>query len=350
MSDPEQEAVERRKDAHLDVVLNEAVGSSGPAVGLGGYTLEYDALPELDLDEVDLSVAVLGKRLAAPIVIGAMTGGTTRAGDINRTLARAAARVRVGMALGSQRAMIVKPALTASFAVREAAPDLPLLFGNVGAVQLNYGFDVEKLVEAVRSIGADGLFLHLNALQELVQPGGDTNFRGLYDRIAEVARAVDFPVIIKEVGCGIAPKTARRLAGCGVAAIDVAGAGGTSWAKIEGHRADDPGLRTLGDVFGNWGIPTAVSLQLCREALPTMPLIASGGMRTGLDAAKALALGADLVSFAMPLLGPATRSAEEATRAVDQLMLELRAAMFLIGVRSIDELRASRHRLRVRGA
>lgn len=342
--------IHQRKLDHIALCLTGDVAMTGTVTGFDRYYFLHEAMPDLAPEDVSLETTFLGRPLQAPLLIASMTGGPERGETINHNLATAAQALGVAMGVGSQRIHFERPEALASFqAARRAAPDA-LLFGNVGAVQLNYGFDAARCREAVSAIGADGLFLHLNALQELVQPGGDTNFRGLYERIAEVVRSVDFPILIKEVGCGIAPSTARRLAECGVSAIDVAGAGGTSWAKIEGHRAADPAQRTLGEVFGEWGIPTAESLLLCREALPTMPLVASGGMRTGLDAAKALALGADLVSFAMPLLGPATRSSEEATAAVAQIMAELKAAMFLLGVKSIAELRASRHRLRVRGA
>jgi isopentenyl-diphosphate delta-isomerase len=305
-------------------------------------------LPELAPEDVSLETTYLGRQLGAPILIASMTGGPQRGEDINRHLARAAQALRLPMGVGSQRIIFERPEALASFtAAREAGPDVFLL-GNLGAVQLNYGFDAAKVAEAVAAIGADGVFLHLNALQELIQPGGDTNFRGLLDRIEAVAKAVPFPVLIKEVGCGIAPETARKLAQRGVAAIDVSGAGGTSWAKIEAHRANDPAQRTLGEVFGEWGLPTTVALAGCREALPDFPLIASGGIRTGLDVAKAIALGADLVSFAMPLLEPATRSGEAVEAALLQILAELRAAMFLIGVRDIATLRRSRHLLRVR--
>lgn len=341
MSDPEQEAVERRKDAHLDVVLNEAVGSSGPAVGLGGYTLEYDALPELDLDEVDLSVTVLGKRLAAPIVIGAMTGGTTRAGEINRTLARAAARVGVGMALGSQRAMIVKPALTASFAVREAAPELPLLFGNVGAVQLNYGVGADAIRAALSAVSADALNLHLNPLQEAVQPEGDTRFSGLKDKIGELAVALDTPVLVKEVGAGIGERAAAKLASLPIAGVEVAGTGGTSWAKVESFRAGRESAQSeVGRRLAGFGIRTADSIRICRRAFGDRVVVGSGGVRTGMDIAIALALGADVVALAKPLLEAAAESEDATVRALELLVYELRVVCFCSGARTIADLRS----------
>jgi isopentenyl-diphosphate delta-isomerase len=341
--------IARRKLDHIALALSGDVAHRTPT-GFDRYYFLHEALPELAPEDVDLSTTFLGKRLAAPFLVASMTGGPERGADINRHLAEGAQATGVAMGVGSQRIVFERPETLRSFQVaREAAPDV-LLVGNIGAVQLNYGFDAAKCAEAVRLIGADALYLHLNALQEIVQPEGDTNFRGLIDRIAEVVAGVDFPVLIKEVGSGIAPATARALAKAGVAAIDLAGVGGTSWAKIEGHRADDPGQRTLGDVFGEWGIPTETSLRLCREALPTMPLIASGGIRTGLDAAKAIALGADLVSFAKPLLAPATRSGAEVELAIRQLMAELRTAMFLLGIKDIPSLKASRHLLREVGS
>lgn len=342
-SDAEREALERRKNAHLDVVLKEAVGSSGPAVGLGGYTLEYDALPELDLAEVDLSVELFGKRLAAPLVIGAMTGGTTRAGNINRVLARAAARVGVGMALGSQRAMIVKPELTASFAVRDAAPDLPLLFGNVGAVQLNYGVDARAIRVALDAVAADALNLHLNPLQEAVQPEGDTRFSGLAAKIATLAGELAVPVLAKEVGGGISERTAEKLARLPLAGVEVAGTGGTSWAKVESFRAaQDSAQSEVGRRLAGFGVPTAESIRICRRAFGDRVVVGSGGVRTGMDVAIALALGADVVALAKPLLEAASVSEDACVAALELLVYELRVICFCTGARTIAELRSVR--------
>ncbi len=340
MSDLDQEAVERRKDAHLDVVLNEAVVPSGPSVGLGGYTLEYDALPEIDLEQVDLAVTVLGRRLTAPIVIGAMTGGTSRAGEINRTLARAAAKVGVGMALGSQRAMIVKPSLAPSFAVRDAAPDLPLLFGNVGAVQLNYGVDAAAVREALEAVSADALNLHLNALQEAVQPEGDTRFSGLQEKIASLADALDVPVLAKEVGAGIGERAAAKLAALPLAGVECAGTGGTSWAKVESFRGDPRSAQAeTGRRLEGFGIPTAESIRICRAAFGDRLVVGSGGVRSGMDVAVALALGADVVALAKPLLEAASESEEAAVRVLEALIYELRVICFCTGARNVAELR-----------
>lgn len=337
MSDPHLEA---RKNHHLDIVLDEAVGSNGPAVGLGRYTLEYDALPELDLADVDVSVELLGKRLAAPILVGAMTGGTQRAGELNRRLARVAAKIGVGMALGSQRAMIVKPELTETFVVKDVAPELPLLFGNVGAVQLNYGVDAVQIAEALASVEADALNLHLNPLQEAVQPEGDTNFKSLVPQIGALCEALDRPVFLKEVGGGISRRTAKRVAGLPIAGVEVAGTGGTSWAKVESFRAPDGSAQQeVGQRLAGFGVSTAESVAICREELPDKVVIGSGGVRTGMDVAVALALGADAAALAGPLLAAISESDAEAERVLRTLIYELSVICFCTGARTIAELR-----------
>lgn len=342
-NDPEREALERRKDAHLDVVLNEPVVPDRPAVGLGRYTLEYDGLPELDLEAVDLSVELFGKRLAAPIVIGAMTGGTERAGEINRVLARAAARVGVAMALGSQRAMIVRPELAPSFRVRDVAPDLPLVFGNVGAVQLNYGVGLEAIRQALVSVNADVLNLHLNPLQEAVQPEGDTRFSGLARQIAALAQGLEVPVVVKEVGAGISERTAEKLAALPIAGVESAGTGGTSWAKVESYRAAQDSLQSeVGRRLAGFGVPTADSIRICRRAFGDRVVVGSGGIRTGMDVAVALALGADVVALAKPLLEAAAESEDAAVRALELLVYELRVICFCTGARNVRELRSVR--------
>ncbi len=337
--------ISQRKLDHIAISLEQDVAMGRTPTGFDRWRFTHEALPELRPEDVDLGTTFLGHSLGAPLLISSMTGGPERGETINRHLGLAAQRLGLAMGVGSQRIIFERPAALASFAVvREVAPDVPL-FGNLGAVQLNYGFDAARCAEAVRMIGADGLYLHLNALQEVVQPGGDTDFRGLLAKIGALTAAVDFPVLVKEVGCGISGATAARLAAAGVAAIDVSGAGGTSWAKIEAARASDPAQRSLGEVFGDWGIPTSTCLTSCRAALPAYPLIASGGVRTGLDAAKAIALGADMVAIAMPLLGPATRSAEETEAALRQIVAELRTAMFLLGVKDLATLKNSPHLL-----
>ncbi|HHH12210.1 MAG TPA: type 2 isopentenyl-diphosphate Delta-isomerase, partial [Sorangium sp.] len=284
----------RRKDAHLDICLHRPVAADAPSVGLGRYTLEYDAIPEVDLADIDLGVTVLGCELRAPLIIGAMTGGSERAKVINQRLARAAARAGVGMALGSQRAMIADAALTHTFAVREVAPALPLLIGNVGAVQLNYGVDAAAIAAAIEAVGADALNFHLNPLQEAIQPEGDTRFGGLLARLAATIAALPVPCLVKEVGAGIGARAAAKLATLPLAGVEVAGVGGTSWAKVESYRAPLGSAQALaGQQLQGFGISTAASIRACRAAFGRRLVVASGGLRHGMDVAVALALGAD---------------------------------------------------------
>ncbi len=335
----DDDVVTKRKDAHIDLCLNEDVGSQ-VAHGFDRHTLEYDALPELDLKDVDLSTTLLGKSLRAPILVGAMTGGTERARAINERLARAAARVGVGMCLGSQRAAIEQPELAKTFAVRDAAPDLPLLIGNIGAVQLNYGVEAVDIANAIEAVQADALNFHLNPLQEAVQPSGDTNFAGLAARLAEVIPVLPFPCLVKEVGHGISARTARKLAQLPLAGIEVAGVGGTSWARVESYRASGSPAAEIGQRLAGFGVPVADSIVACREALGDERLvIGSGGVRTGLHAAIALALGADAVALARPLLVAAEESEDAVVAALETIIQELATVCFCTGARGVKELR-----------
>ncbi len=240
--------------------------------GLERYHFIHEALPELDLGEVDTSLTLFGKKLAAPILISSMTGGTEEAGEINQRLAEAAQECGVAMGVGSQRAALEHPEQIPTFAItRKVAPDI-LLFANLGAVQLNYGYGIDECRRAVDMLSADALILHLNPLQEAVQVGGDTNFAGLAKKIEEICKKLDQPVIVKEVGWGISERTAKLLADCGVAAIDVAGAGGTSWSQVEMYRAPDEFTRQLAATFVGWGIPTAESIMNVRNARPEMTI------------------------------------------------------------------------------
>jgi isopentenyl-diphosphate delta-isomerase len=330
-----------RKDHHLDIVLHGDVEAPSRALGFGRWALAFDALPELALSDVDVATTLFGRRLAAPIVIGAMTGGTDRAGEVNAVLARAAARVGVGMALGSQRPMYRFPETTPSFDVRRVAPDLPLLFGNFGAVQLNTGVTVEDLARVVAAVGADVLNLHLNVLQEAIQPEGDTDFRGLTHKIGEVARALSVPVVVKEVGCGVSASVAERLAALPIAGVEVAGAGGTSWAAVESYRAGEGARRArIGRQLAGLGLPTMDSLLAVRPRIaPPRVVLASGGVRTGMDVAVALAAGADAVCIARPLLEAATGGEDAVVEWLETLILELRILMFCAGARDLTALR-----------
>ncbi len=329
-----------RKDSHLTLCLAETVEfTSGGANGFAGLRFDHDALPEIDKASVSTEAELLGKRLAAPIVVGAMTGGTPRAGELNRRLAAAAERCRVGFALGSQRRMLEDPSMRATFAVREAAPDLPLLFGNLGAVQLNYGVGVREIRRLVDGVGCDAFFFHMNPLQEAIQPEGDTRFSALLPKLRAVVPEVGVPVLLKEVGAGIGRATALKILDLPVAGVETSGVGGTSWSKIESLRAADPVRRSTGELFARWGTPTAESIAICRSILPDRVLIASGGIRNGIEAAKALALGADAVALALPLLRAAERSVEDVVIALRCVVEELRTAMFVTGCRTVRELR-----------
>lgn len=330
--------LQQRKDDHLRICLEEDV-DSGITAGFAELRLEYDALPELDLDDVDLSVGFLGKKLKAPILIGSMTGGSDWAGDLNRRIARVAAKFGVGMALGSQRAMLKHPETTASFAVRDEAPELPLLIGNIGAVQLNYGVTHSDLNTLVESVQADGLFFHLNPLQEAIQPEGDTRFKNLLPQMKEAIEAMPFPCLVKEVGAGISERSARKLAELPIAAIEASGVGGTSWARVEGYRAEaNSSFAMLGERLKGFGVPTTQAIQHCRSAFPSRPVIGSGGIRTGMDVALSIALGADIAALARPVLEAAAKSEEALEEFFHNLIHELRVICFCTGARTIRDL------------
>jgi isopentenyl-diphosphate delta-isomerase len=325
-----------RKSDHIRINLEEDV-KSGLSTGLEKYRFVHEALPEVDLDQVDLRTNLFGKSLRTPILISSMTGGTDRAGAINLALAEAAQSCGAAMGVGSQRAALESPELVSSFQVRRSAPDI-LLLANLGAVQLNYGYSVEDCKRAVEMIEADALILHLNSMQEAIQPEGDTRFRGLIARIAEVCRALPVPVVAKEVGWGISERSAHLLADAGVAAIDVAGAGGTSWTQVEMHRLKDQTRRRMAAAFRDWGIPTSESIQMVRRAVPGMPILASGGLRDGVDVAKCIALGAVLGGMAGPFLKAADQSVEEVIRTIHEISEEIRICMFGAGAANMNEL------------
>lgn len=328
-----------RKDRHIDAVLSGRVAARDVRTGLERVRFVHCALPEVDLDAIDLSVAFLGHRLAAPLVISAMTGGPQRAGAINAALAEAAQAHGIALAVGSQRISLSSGAdsgLDAS--LRRHAPTIPL-FANIGAVQLVAGFGVDHARRAVDMLQADALVLHLNPLQEALQVRGDTRWTGVAHAIEAVCTALPVPVIAKEVGFGISAAVARRLADAGVRAIDVAGAGGTSWAAVEGAIADDDDAAQMAALFHDWGIPTADALADVRRALPDMPLIASGGIRDGLDVARAIRLGAGLVGQAAALLPAAIAGPEAVSDHLLRIEHALRLACFATGAGSIAALR-----------
>jgi isopentenyl-diphosphate delta-isomerase len=326
-----------RKSNHLRINLEEDV-RSGLTTGLERISFAHCALPEVDLFQIDLSTTFLGKEMAYPIMISSMTGGTEVAASLNSALAEAAQEMGVAMGLGSQRAGIEDPTLETTYQVRHLAPDIPL-FANLGAVQLNYGYGIDECRRAVEMIDGDALILHLNPLQEALQPEGDVDFSDLLRKIENVCSQLDVPVIAKEVGWGISPAVARLLVEAGVAVIDIAGAGGTSWSQVEMHRAQNEAQAQRAAKFITWGIPTVDALVGVREALPDVPLIASGGLRTGVDVAKCLALGANICALASPFLKAAAQSTETVCKVLRQLGDEIRICMFATGSRSIETLR-----------
>jgi len=330
------ETVERKND-HIRAALRGDVEYHRVTAGFERVEIEYQALPQISRSEVDTSVVLLGRRLQIPLIISAMTGGTEEGAAYNAVFAQAAQRLGVGMGVGSQRVAIEDPSLSWTFQVRERASDI-LLFANLGAVQLNNGHGVEQCRRAVEMIGADALVLHLNPLQESAQVGGDTNFAALAERISEVCERVGVPVLIKEVGHGISRAAASLLVEAGVSGIDVAGAGGTSWVKVEALRSTDPRLAALGESLGEWGIPTVDSLRAVTSAAPEM-VIASGGVRTGMDIAKSIALGADAAGIALPFLRLAAESPEALHLRILQIREELATVMFCTGSRTIEALR-----------
>jgi isopentenyl-diphosphate Delta-isomerase len=338
---PDSGQTEGRKVDHIRIVLGEDVAAKGVVAGFAAYRLPHRAIPEIDLAEVDTRSTFLGKPIAAPLLISSMTGGANVAAKINLALAEAAEALGLPMGVGSQRAAVADARLAATYQVRRVAPRIPLL-ANLGAVQLNYGFGVDQCRRAVEMIEADALILHLNPLQEAVQPEGNTNFKGLLAKIEQVCRALEVPVVVKEVGNGIGGHDARRLFDAGVRVIDVAGAGGTSWSEVERFRQPgEPGRRVAG-AFADWGIPTTECVRQVRAAVPEATVIASGGVRSGVDVAKAVALGADLAGTAKPALLSAVdeRGTEAVVEGLEGFIRELRVAMFCAGCATLADLRA----------
>jgi len=325
-----------RKADHIRINLEKDVQSS-LTTGLEKYRFTHQALPEINLVDVDLSVDIFGKTLDAPILISSMTGGTDEAEQINQILAAAAQKTGVAMGVGSQRAAIETPDLARTFQVRNIAPDI-LLFANLGAIQLNYGYSIDECQRAVDMISADALILHLNSLQEAVQPEGDTNFYGLLNKIEKVCRALSVPVIAKEVGWGISGEVARKLNDVGIAAIDVAGAGGTSWTQVEMYRATNPNQARLASTFNKWGIPTAESIIQVHQACPSLPIIASGGIYNGLDIAKCIGLGATLGGTARPFLKAAADSIDSTIQTIQEIIREIQITLFASGATCLLEL------------
>jgi isopentenyl-diphosphate delta-isomerase len=329
-----------RKSDHIRINLEEDV-QSGLTSGLENYHFVHHALPEINLDEVNLSLCLFGKQLASPILISGMTGGTGKASRINQALAQAAEETHIAMGVGSQRIALEHPEVAETFKVRKFAPRI-LLFANLGAIQLNYGYGVDTCQRAVDMIEADALVLHFNALQEAIQTDGDTRFAGLIHQVEAVCSALSVPVIAKEVGWGFSNDDISLLVNAGISAIDVAGAGGTSWSQVEMHRAENEERQQLAAAFADWGIPTAEVIEQIRLTAPDMKIIASGGLRNGIDIAKCIALGALLGGAASPFLRVANQSVEAVIKLVKLFTEEIRICMFATSSKDLNELRQTK--------
>lgn len=330
-----------RKDQHLDVVLSGAA-RHGLDNGFAGVRFVHDALPDLDHGKIDLGADFLGRRLKAPLLISSMTGGPARAEAINARLAEAAQHLGIALAVGSQRAALETGGQAGlDMTLRRRAPDTPLL-ANIGAAQLTLGFGVDEARRAIDMIAADALIVHLNPLQEVCQPEGDRDWWGVGAALEALVKVLNAPVVVKETGAGISATTARRLFDMGVAVIDVAGAGGSNWATVEGERATDPADKAHAAAFGDWGIPTARAIADVRAACPKGVLIGSGGIRDGVEAAKAIRLGADLVGQAAGVLAAATTSTEAVVEHFQIVIRQLRTACFCTGSANLAALRKAR--------
>jgi len=333
--------IHRRKDDHISLCLQDDVNGKGITNGFNQFRFIHQALPEINFTEINTDSYFIGKRIKVPFLISSMTGGTERAYSINKNLALAAQEKGWALGLGSARAAVENPKQKYTFQVRKFAPDIPII-ANLGAVQLNYGFGIDECKQVVEMSEADALVLHLNSLQEMIQPEGNTNFKGLLKKIEQLCQDFPIPVGVKEVGWGINGSLAKRLFEVGVSFIDVAGAGGTSWSQVEKLRSNDSLKVAVAEALNNWGLSTAECL-LDMKSYPTMgTTIASGGLKSGVEAAKAIALGADLVGFGRSILPEAVESVDSLIQRFTQLEWELKAAMFGIGAESIGSLKNSK--------
>jgi len=328
--------IKKRKEDHIHINSQEDVKSSN-TTGLEKFRLIHQALPEINLSDVDTSISVFDKSLSFPLMISSMTGGTKKALGINQILANSAQKYNIAIGIGSQRIGIEEDARMETFNIRKNAPDI-LLFANLGAVQLNNTITIDDCKKAVDAIGADALIFHLNPLQEALMEDGDTNFFGLLNKIEQVCKHLSVPVVVKEVGWGISAQTAKRLVEAGVKAIDVAGAGGTSWSEVEKFRATNPLLKRVAGGFRAWGIPTAETIVKIREELPDILLFASGGLKSGIDITKCIALGANLGGIARGFLIAALDSQEVLDTYIEELLLQMKIVMFAIGAENVDAI------------
>lgn len=330
--------INKRKTEHIRLCLTENVEGVNKTTGLEGITFIHNALPEIDFNDIKMDTTFLSKKLQAPFLVSSMTGGSELATTINVNLAKAAESQGWAFALGSTRALLESSLHKESFLIRKHAPSIPLI-ANLGAVQLNYGYGIDACRKIVEQTEADALVLHLNSLQEVVQDEGDLNFKELLPKIETVCQSLEVPVGVKEVGFGIEGTVAKKLFEAGISYIDVAGAGGTSWSQVEKLRSEDPLRKAAAEAFNNWGIPTKDCIVSVKSEVPNVPVVASGGMKTGVDAAKAITIGADVIGFARQLLQAATESVEAVIRKMEQIEFELKMTMFGIGAKTLHELK-----------
>jgi len=332
--------IEKRKEDHIRICVEKNVQVKNITNGFEDIYFIHKALPEIEKEKINTKTKVFEHTFTAPIIVGALTGGTPKAAKINAAIAEAVEKLGLGMGVGSQRAAIENANLKNTFSiVRKKAPEA-FIIANIGAPQLVRGYSVKEVRQAIEMINANALAIHLNALQEAIQPEGETSFAKVLEKIEALSESLDLPVIVKETGAGIAAEEAKKLESAGVDGIDIAGTGGTSWAAVEYYRAKEIGnafLERLGEVFWDWGIPTAISLIEVAQSVH-IPIIASGGMRSGIHVAKALALGASLASFSSPILHSALKGTKEVEKLLSFYIAELKNVMFLTGTSNIQEL------------
>jgi isopentenyl-diphosphate Delta-isomerase len=332
------DSIQRRKSEHIELSLSEQSLGKGMTNGLEQFRFIHHALPEIDFNEITLSTSFFGKQLKTPFLISSMTGGVELAETINQRLAIAAEERGWMLGLGSTRIMLESEAYRTSFQLRKYAPTIPII-ANIGAVQLNEGLTEKELLQILEWTEADAFVLHLNTLQEVIQPGGDTNFSNLLPKIEHVVKKLPVPIGVKEVGFGIDGEVAQQLKDVGIQFIDVAGAGGTSWSQIEKLRSNEPIKKAAAEVFASWGNPTAMCLQEVCRVLPNDKVIASGGIKDGMDACKSIALGASHVGFARSVLKEAVTSIDELLTWMEIKELEMQMTMFGIGCKDIPLLK-----------
>ncbi|MCL4372428.1 type 2 isopentenyl-diphosphate Delta-isomerase [Candidatus Marsarchaeota archaeon] len=331
----------KRKEEHIKICLDSPVQAKQARTLFSDVHLLNNSLPEIDFDDIDTSTKFLGKSFSAPFMVGAMTGGAELAKKINGNIAEAVEELGLGMALGSQRAALYDRLLEDTYTIARKKAPSAFIGANIGGAQISKGLGIEDVRRLIEMIDADALYIHLNPAQEIVQPEGEPRYRDVMGGISNIIKSVKKPVIAKEVGFGLSPDVAKRLSSIGISAVEIAGMGGTSYAAVEWYRAKSMGLMDkidLGNLLWDWGIPTAASLYMIRKA-SDIPIISSGGLRTGMDIAKSIAMGASMTAMALPILRPATESASSVKRFISKVLLELKAVMFLLGARNVEELR-----------